>query len=368
MIGIFFLYVWSQASLALACLGYGILTVVVSVVSQRTVTLSNWEPSFPLLLGNELTGGRPWRGRVFELFIANRAMSAAEIKETYLGGNIKARLGDSLLCLYRFAGGPDYPDEMGHLPALVWKGHAEAGNGYVVFGADRWLETAAPANHLTKRIVKASRFSLGITLASEETDQRGPARIVSVSADPMRRNFTLGQDASDLIFRLRTPFTGNNGGEPRLRAPGIFSNNETKHMVITYDGTDLLVYVNGSLNPNRLTLTPGVAVLSYFLGRSASRANLYTAIYYAMAFIPFGLLLSLTLKQSIQKDALRVGLSVLGVVLFASVMETALSAASNKAWQWGRLLLSSGLALIPVTLTEISLWVFRARFQAQSAH
>jgi hypothetical protein len=49
-------------------------------------------------------------------------------------------------------------------------------------------------------------------------------------------------------------------------------------------------------------------------------------------------------------------------------METALSAASNKAWQWGRLLLSSGLALIPVTLTEISLWVFRARFQAQSAH
>ena len=43
------------------------------------------------------------------------------------------------------------------------------------------------------------------------TAQTGPARIVSLSADTGAQNFTLGQEGSDIEFRLRTPVSGRNG-------------------------------------------------------------------------------------------------------------------------------------------------------------
>jgi glycopeptide antibiotics resistance protein len=329
IVGAFLFYIWRQANIGLACVAYAVLAIAVTVVSQRAIALSNWEREFPLLLGNELTGDRPWLGDVFELFIASRTMSHAEIRENYRGRSIKTLLGDSLVCFYRFQG-EEYRDEMRRLPALVWKGPSGRFSDRAGFNGEGWLKTTGPATSLTDEIVKASQFSLGITVATRDAEQEGPARILSVSADPMRRNFTLGQDADDLIFRLRTPFTGTNGGEPRLRVPSVFSTMETKHVVLTYDGTDLLAYVNGSLKPNRLTLTPGVAALGYLFDRHASRAHLYSVVYNAMVFIPFGLLLALSLNKSIDRFAVRLGLAVLVVTAFAVMMETTVKAAGGK--------------------------------------
>lgn len=367
--GFFLFYVWNQANISLACLAYGIIAVVASLIAQRTITLSNWDQNFPLLLGNELTGSRPWRGRVFEMFIADRAMSAQEVREAYLRKSVDVFMADSLLCLYGFKGGKNFSDQRGHLPPLEWTaGVQEARNEGALLRENQWLRTPIPVRALTGVLMKTSQFSLGVTLQSLEIDQRGPARIVSLSADSMRRNFTLGQDEGDLIFRLRTSFTGGNGTQSQLRAPAIFSNRETKHIVVTYNGTDLLVYENGLLHPNRLRLTPGVALFSYFFGRNTSRANLYTTLYYAVVFVPFGLLLSLALKRSIEKDALRVGLSGAVVVLFAFAMEAALKAVSGKSWQWEHLVLSISLGAAPVTLIELGLWFFRVRLQSRSAH
>jgi glycopeptide antibiotics resistance protein len=363
-IGFLLFYIWNQANISLACVSYGVLAIAVSVASQRAIALSNWSREFPLVLGNELTGDRPWRGHVFELFIANRAISPVEVEENYRFGNIKRLLGNALICLYRFQRGPEYGDEMGRLPALVWNGPAGAVSDRASFNGAGWLETAGLARELTDEIVKTSQFSLGITLASEETEQEGPARIVSVSVDPMRRNFTLGQDADDLIFRLRTPFTGPNGGEPRLRVPNLFSTMETKHVVLTYDGTDLLAYVNGSLKPNRLTLTPGVAALGYFFDRRASRAMLYTIVYHVTAFIPFGLLLALSLHKSIDRFATRLGLAVLAVAIFGIAMETVVSTAGDRAWRWGNLPPGIGAAIGAVAFVEITAGFWQGRRHA----
>ena len=59
--------------------------------------------------------------------------------------------------------------------------------------------------------MEASQFTVMATVATNKTVQYGPARIISLSADPGHRNFTLGQEDDNLIFRIRTPFTGNNG-------------------------------------------------------------------------------------------------------------------------------------------------------------
>jgi VanZ family protein len=47
---------------------------------------TNWDPSYPLLLGNEATGNRPWNGKIFYVAIYDRALSEREIHKNYLAG------------------------------------------------------------------------------------------------------------------------------------------------------------------------------------------------------------------------------------------------------------------------------------------
>ena len=63
-------------------LGYATLTFLFSAVTVIP-HLSSWDPTFPLILGNEGTGDRPWRGRILELSIADRALSEEEVNRLY---------------------------------------------------------------------------------------------------------------------------------------------------------------------------------------------------------------------------------------------------------------------------------------------
>jgi len=46
--------------------------------------LSNWEPEYHLLLGNEWVGERPWHGRLDALAIYSRCIGADEAAAKYL--------------------------------------------------------------------------------------------------------------------------------------------------------------------------------------------------------------------------------------------------------------------------------------------
>ena len=58
---------------------------------------------------------------------------------------------------------------------------------------------------------QSHRLELSLRVRSFSTDQSGPARIITLSLDPYLRNFTVGQESDDLVFRLRTPWTNFNG-------------------------------------------------------------------------------------------------------------------------------------------------------------
>jgi hypothetical protein len=54
---------------------------------------------------------------------------------------------------------------------------------------------------------RASRLSVAVAASTADVNQHGPARIVTLSKNANERNFTLSQDGSNLVFRLRTPLT-----------------------------------------------------------------------------------------------------------------------------------------------------------------
>ena len=59
----------------------------------------------------------------------------------------------------------------------------------------------------------------------------------------MRCNST-GQEGNDLILRLRMPFSHSNGRKPELIAPGLFAGGQPHHLLITYYGGAISLYID----------------------------------------------------------------------------------------------------------------------------
>jgi VanZ family protein len=57
---------------------------------------SNWDPSCRLVLGNEVTGDRPWKGKIYNVAIYDRPLTKKEIRQNYLSGlRSKVNKGDT---------------------------------------------------------------------------------------------------------------------------------------------------------------------------------------------------------------------------------------------------------------------------------
>lgn len=114
--------------------------------------------------------------------------------------------------------------------------------------------SATPPRRLHEQLVASGALSVEVVAESASVDQRGPARLVSYSLNTSVRNFTLGQQDADLHVRIRTPQSGVNGVEPYLAVEGVFDGATRRHIVVTYDGTEERVYVDGALRTSSRAL------------------------------------------------------------------------------------------------------------------
>jgi hypothetical protein len=295
------------------------------------------------MLGNEHTGDRPWRGFIEQFYIADRAITAREVKSVAGATNPYSIFGDSLVAWYRFKHLSRYVDQAGHLPELFWRGMGpkiEKKEGVRV-GADQWLELANSTSELTRRLVATSQFTLGITFATADTVQEQTARIVSVSADPDRRNFTLGQLGSDLVVRLRTPFTGENGVDPQLIVPNFFSDTLLQELIITYNGARLSLYARGKELRPVLELSPGGIAFSPLLKRTPLNLKLGAIVYYAFVFVPIGILISLIHENGRRLSILQLAIATIPWIMLVSlILEGLLVGISGRAVEWKNLFFS----------------------------
>ncbi|MGI9508836.1 MAG: hypothetical protein ACR2QJ_05755, partial [Geminicoccaceae bacterium] len=165
-------------------------------LAHRGSDLTSWDCSYPLVIGNEATADRPWLGRLRGVAIYDRALADGQIGALSAG-----------------SGGQDGVDRRDLGAALVRP-----------FDDDGELEIARPtlvqamqdATGLCEAIKASQAFTIEIEFASLDLDQRGPARILSMSLDPERRNVTLGQDGGRLSLRIRNELNGANGIEQEI--------------------------------------------------------------------------------------------------------------------------------------------------------
>jgi VanZ family protein len=87
----------SIRKISLLFFGYILLSFIILIPWQSTTNLSNWNLAYPLLLGNEKTGDKPWQGYISEIHIADKAFPKNEVSQFFDGKNYLDIIGDNLI-------------------------------------------------------------------------------------------------------------------------------------------------------------------------------------------------------------------------------------------------------------------------------
>ncbi len=249
----------TKSRLAFITLSYGALVFCLMFSLARTNNFSNWDLTFPLLVGNERTGDRPWNGIISQVYFANRSLSATEINQVFT----REQFRDSTapwITAYQLAGNEDYLDQNRLSPDLEWMGYPpqDENQGMISVTQQHWLLTQEPVTKLIEAIRETSQFSLLTTVATRDTHQTGPARIISLSADPLKRNLTIGQQGSRLVVRIRTRLTGVGGSSPELAFPGIFADTNPHQLLFNFDQKKLQLFIDETEKIYTLNLSPEI--------------------------------------------------------------------------------------------------------------
>jgi hypothetical protein len=316
---------------------FAILTLLMAGSLQRQARLSNWNASFPLQLGNERTGDRPWKGRVFAFELTDAATSAASIRRFAAGES--PGLPGVPIARFELDGHAPYRDGAGQVPDLNWTDEPIGGDTATPPLRGRpWLQTDGPAPVIAQRVARSNAFSLRIRCATDDTNQVGPARIVSNSVDFNQRNLTIGQQGRALIVRIRTPHTGANGSKPEIVIPNVFSDLEPRDILISYDGATVLAAVAASHRVDQfpLSLGPMVARRITSLEIEADEHRTLDRMFIAFLFIVPATVVGV-LREA-RRD--RVIASGVWVVLFAAMFESTLVLASGRAFSWSNVALT----------------------------
>ncbi|MGD1871537.1 MAG: VanZ family protein [Mastigocoleus sp.] len=338
--------------ISLFFIAYLCLIILISIPWQNAVSLSDWDNRFSLILGNEFNGGRPWEGSMKNLAILDKSYSKLEVQNIFSYQNKNSEntylepldKNTSLLVFYDLSNSlnsQSYPDLAQQQPDLIWTkdslNPAHFQQKRTTFNNENWLQSTSPISNLTERIRETSEFTLISTIQSNNITQTGPARIISLSADAHRRNFTLAQEKDNLVFRLRTPITGANGSDIKLNIPKVFTDQREHHIIITYSKAALEVYIDDIQNYHILNLLDLIPKEQIFF-------------YYGITFIPMGLCLIFVISLAKKKDRFYRYLLPTGILLPSLILESILVINNGKTISWKTLfigiLFTTGTMLI----------------------
>lgn len=202
------------------------------------------------------------------------------------------RSREGLLALYNFCepGGPVIRDHSGnaspvHLRIEGLSGVQRLEGGLRIVRDTRIVSMAAP-----KRMVQAVRssgeFSVEAWIVPANDQQKGPARIVTLSRNGSERNFTLGQDGSRFDVRCRTN-QSNKNGIPSLASQQTVVVPELTHVLYSRakDGVFRL-YLNGLLDSegqDEGSLKAWKDAVEFGLGNEVNGGRLWKGTFYMVA-------------------------------------------------------------------------------------
>lgn len=134
--------------------------------------------------------------------------------------------------------------------------------------------------------------------------------------------------------------------------PKIFKSTNSHHLVITYDGSSLRLYVDGMRHSYSLDLNPETALFRQLFSLDARNMGGYKALYYGFVFVPLGCFLALLLDHLKRRFVIQVLLVGVSVLLLPLILESALSSVSGKSLDVETIIFSATLIVAGILLSN----------------
>ena len=276
-------------------LAYLGIFIILSIPLQRETRLSNWDTAVPMFVGSDGTARHAWKGQIAKLQVWNRALSDESARKL-TSGEPAPGTETGLLASYELTGAPPYDDQMKSLPALTWISSSPPRDSKTLdLNGSSWLTTMVPVTKLTQELKRTNQFAVrAICTPADVADL--DQHIVSISQVYGTPDLYLRREDADLVFWFRNPLSMHRS-MLAWRVRSVFAPGQTRDILISYDGSNVSLYMDGKKEARVYHLSPGAALAHKFSRVSASNLIGYLVSYDVLTFVPVGLLLGMIARK-----------------------------------------------------------------------
>ncbi len=339
---------WPRTALTLSV--YFGLWLAISVPLQMQTRLSNWNSDSLLVVGNDSPGHlfTAWKGQLFRLQLWDRPIEAEAARQLATGAT-PDEIRAAPLADYDFAKPAELaglPDQRNLLPPLSWvNAPPMAGDPpYLTLDGRSWLISKEPVFNLVASLKKTNQFTVRLLCKPFEAGG-SDGRLIGIWERSGPLELRLRQEDSDLMIFLRNPISVS-GSDLVWRIPGVFKPDQTRDILLSYDGSNASLYLDGQPAARTYHLGPGAALAHHLRMVRTGELNGYSYIYYFLIFFPGGILIGISANSVARRSLAALFLGALTFFLLpAFLLEYVLVSVSGREVSPAYLLLSVALSV-----------------------
>ena len=312
------------------CFWFGLAAVL-----QRQTQFSNWKPYGAMVLGNSGPGANPRQGQIQTLQIWNhplnaKAMAAATASDPAPGLN----------------GPPIVEYDSSRPMGIDWIAAkpAAGGSAQAANAGTSPLPLQTDGRNIIKALQQTSQFTMHVVCTGVEVPN-DLWTIFFLGDGAGTVDLMVWQENGHLVSWLRTPLSA---GRPQLTwfIPRVFNDHGPHDIWYSYDGGNLLLYLDGKKTRTEYVVGPGAGLARLIHRLKPGELGGYNYGFYALVFCVAGALLGLFAPTGDSRLKLRmVVLEAAAIALGALILELVLVRVTGRNISQGNLVLSVVLGL-----------------------
>ena len=327
------------------CLWFGL-----AVRLQKRTQFSNWKPSGVLVLGNSGSGSSPRQGQIQALQIWNHPLGAEAMAATASGA--APGLNGPPIIEYDSS----RPTGNEWIPAKP----ASTGSAQAANAGTSPLPLQTDARNLIEALQQTNQFTVHVVCTGMEVpNDLWTIFLLGDGAGTL--DLMVWQENGHLVSWLRSPLSA---GRPQLTwfIPRVFNDHGPHDIWYSYDGGNLLLYLDGKKTRTEYVVGPGAGLARLIHRLKPGELGGYNYGFYALVFFVAGALLGLFAPTGDSSLKLRiVVLEAAAIVLGALILELVLVRVTGRTISRGNLVLSVVLGLAALLWAHSDKQISRGR-------